>query len=107
MSKKPIEKPINSSSKHAIISLYFYNSNVFKLIRSIKIEDREKFTVTDWNQLYLESKNLNIIPLPSEIRWFNAGAHEVLLEVANFVSMCEREDNSLVGCPEAVAWQCH
>ncbi|WP_372443092.1 sugar phosphate nucleotidyltransferase [Coxiella-like endosymbiont of Rhipicephalus sanguineus] len=60
-----MEKPLNSNSKHPITGIYFYDSNVFKLIRSVKMEDREKFTVADLNQLYLESKNLNIIPLPS------------------------------------------
>lgn len=71
------------------------------------MEDPEKFTVAHLNPLYLESKNLNIIPLPPAVRWFDAGAHETLLEAANFVSMCKREDNSLVGCPEAVAWKCN
>ncbi|WP_157870958.1 sugar phosphate nucleotidyltransferase [Candidatus Coxiella mudrowiae] len=51
-----MEKPLNSNSKHAITGLYFYDSNVFKLIHSVKMEDHEKIIVADLNQLYLESK---------------------------------------------------
>ena len=74
------EKPDNPQSDYAVIGLYFYDSTVFDIIRSIKPSSRGEFEITAVNNVYLSRGLLEYSILQGE--WVDAGTHESL-EIAN------------------------
>lgn len=74
------EKPDKPQSDYAVIGLYFYDSTVFDIIRSIKPSSRGEFEITAVNNVYLSRGLLEYSFLQGA--WVDAGTHESL-EIAN------------------------
>lgn len=74
------EKPDNPHSNYAVIGLYFYDSTVFDIIRSIEPSSRGEFEITAVNNVYLSRGQLEYSILQGA--WVDAGTHESL-EIAN------------------------
>ena len=70
------EKPDNPASSYAVIGLYFYDSNVFDIIRTIKPSSRGEFEITSVNNVYLKRGQLEYSFLQGG--WVDAGTHESL-----------------------------
>jgi len=70
------EKPENPKSAYAVTGVYFYDAQVFDIIRSLKPSARGEFEITHVNQAYIEKGQLSYDIL--EGWWTDAGTFESL-----------------------------
>jgi glucose-1-phosphate thymidylyltransferase len=57
--KRIAEKPRVPRSSYAVVGVYFYDSHVFRMIRSLKPSRRGELEVTDVNNAYIKKKQLS------------------------------------------------
>lgn len=76
------EKPKEPKSNYAVTGLYIYDNKVFGYIRNCKPSARGELEITDVNNLYIESGELDWIEL--EGFWSDAGAFESLYRTNRF-----------------------
>jgi glucose-1-phosphate thymidylyltransferase len=70
------EKPKKSKSDYAVTGIYFYDSSVFEIIRTLKPSARGELEVTDINNAYLEKQQLDYDIMAGW--WSDAGTFESL-----------------------------
>ena len=99
------EKPKKPRSNYAVTGLYFYDSAVVDLARSLKPSPRGELEITDLNRLYLESDRLNVVRLARGTAWLDTGTSESLLQASQFVETIEARQGIQVGCIEEIAWR--
>jgi glucose-1-phosphate thymidylyltransferase len=78
------EKPKNPKSSFAVVGLYFYDEQVFDIIRGVRPSPRGELEITSVNNAYIERGQLEYDIC--EGRWTDAGTFESLLE-ANRILM--------------------
>lgn len=93
-----VEKPTNPKSPFAIPGLYIFDQTVSKRARSLRPSPRGETEIVDLLKTYLEEDTLNVHLIPRGVSWFDAGTHESLLEVSNYISAVERRHGLKVGC---------
>ncbi len=71
-----VEKPDEPKSNYAVTGIYFYDSTVFDVIRTLKPSDRGELEITHVNQAYIE-KGLMAYDI-IEGWWTDAGTFESL-----------------------------
>jgi glucose-1-phosphate thymidylyltransferase len=77
------EKPENPKSDYAVTGVYFYDSQVFDIIRSLKPSARGEFEITHVNQAYIEKGQLSYDILDGW--WTDAGTFESLTRANELV----------------------
>lgn len=78
------EKPENPKSEFAVIGIYFYDSSVFDIIKTLEPSKRNELEITDVNNHYIEQGTMTWAEL--EGWWTDAGTFESLLHAANLVA---------------------
>jgi glucose-1-phosphate thymidylyltransferase len=77
------EKPRQPKSNYAIIGVYFYDSSVFDVIRTLKPSRRGELEITDVNNAYIQKKQLAYDRLDGW--WTDAGTFESLTRAGEMV----------------------
>ncbi|MDP7023432.1 MAG: glucose-1-phosphate thymidylyltransferase RfbA, partial [Kiritimatiellia bacterium] len=98
------EEPEHPKSKYAVIGLYFYDSNVVKMARSLRPSVRGELEITDLNRLYLEDRRLSVELLGRGVAWLDAGTSQSLLEASSYVAAIQDRQGMMVSCPEEIAF---
>lgn len=78
------EKPTEPASHYAVTGIYFYDNQVFDIIRTLKPSNRNELEITDVNNAYLAAGTLTWDRLDGW--WTDAGTFESLLRAANLVA---------------------
>ena len=99
------EKPSEPKSNYAVPGLYFYDSRVVELAKSLKPSKRGELEITDLNRIYMDNKELYVNILGRGVAWLDAGLPDSLLKAAQFIQAIEERQGLMVSCPEEIAYR--
>lgn len=99
------EKPKQPKSSYAVTGLYFYDSDVYDIARSVKPSERGEIEVTSINQAYMERGKLDVEVLGRGVAWLDTGTHDSLLDAGNFVAHIQNRQGLKISCPEEIAYR--
>ncbi len=78
------EKPTKPKSNYCVTGIYFYDSRVFEIVKTLKPSGRGELEVTDLNVAYMKLGQLEYGIL--EGWWTDAGTFESLAEANNLIN---------------------
>ena len=102
---KIIEKPKAPPSNEAITGLYFYNSNVVSVAKTLQKSERGELEITDINNHYLLKKTAKVNKLSRETLWLDTGSFENLQRCSQIIYSIEKNTQIMIGCIEEIAFQ--
>lgn len=69
-----VEKPTTAPSPFVVTGIYFYESDVFKIVRGLEPSARGELEISEVNTAYIRAGAMHVGELPGE--WTDAGTHE-------------------------------
>ena len=99
------EKPKVPKSNYAVTGLYFYNSDVTKLAKTIKPSKRGELEITDLNNLYLIDRKLQIQLLDDTFSWWDTGTFDSLIGASCRIRDHYKKTGISICSPEVTAYE--
>lgn len=99
------EKPTSPRSHFAVPGLYFYDSSVIDVAKTIQPSRRGELEITAVNEHYRKSGNLTVTVLERGTAWLDTGTVRTLHDAGEFVRVMEERTGTKIGCIEEEAWR--
>lgn len=100
-----IEKPKVAPSSYAVTGLYFYDSQVVDIAKSLTPSARGEIEITDVNNAYLQAGQLEVRLLGRGFAWLDTGTHDALQKASVYVQTIQERQGIQVACLEETAYQ--
>lgn len=99
------EKPKIPKSNFAVTGLYFYDNDVFKMVKQIKPSKRGELEITSLNNAYLKKGKLKVKLLDRGYAWLDTGNCDSLIDASMFIKTIEERQGLKIGCIEEIAYR--
>lgn len=99
------EKPTSPQSHFAVPGIYFYDNDVIEIAKNVQPSERGEKEITSINQAYLKKGKLEVGIMSRGMTWFDTGTVESLDDATEFVRVLQRNQSTMIGCLEEIAFK--
>ena len=85
--------------------MYFYDSDVVEIARSLRPSDRGELEITDLNRVYVERGDARLVDLGRGTAWLDTGTQDSLMAAGQFVQILQQRQGVTIACLEEIAMQ--